>query len=267
MLAMGGVTYSWNIDTGSYSGKSLYYGAQVSAVGFCLGIDGANLYTAGGLSDPTVYQYSLTTPWDVSTGSYSTKSLSTSVIDASPVAPNISINGDNLYFLGAITKTVYQYSLITPWDVSSGIYFGKNYVPAQEPIPNSLAFSFDGTKMYVIGANKTIYEYSLSSAWDVSTASYTTKNLSVSGQSANPAGLCFSIDGTKVYIANTISSSTIYQYNLSTPWDISTGSYSGKSLGTSGTATGLMGVGISIDGSKAYSGGVSNNRVYQYTLT
>jgi hypothetical protein len=46
-------------------------------------------------------------------------------------------------------------------------------VSSQDTSPYGLAFSSDGTKMYVTGnTNDTVYQYSLSTAWDVSTASF-----------------------------------------------------------------------------------------------
>jgi hypothetical protein len=90
---------------------------------------------------------------------------------------------------------------MSAWDISTGSYASKSLsVNAQEPAARDIAFSADGTKVYVVGSSTdTIYQYTLSTAWDVSTGSYATKSLSVAAQSTTPSGLAFSSDGTKAY--------------------------------------------------------------------
>ena len=102
--------------------------------------------------------------------------------------------------------------------------------------------------------------------WDISTGSYASKSLSVTAQDAFPEGLAFSADGTKAYILGG-TNDTIYQYTLSTPWDISTGSYASKSLSVTAQETGPRGLAFSSDGTKAYIVGANNDTIYQYTLS
>jgi hypothetical protein len=93
-------------------------------------------------------------------------------------------------------------------------------------------FGDNGKKIYAgSSTNDAVYQYDLTTAYNASTASYASKSLDVSSQATNPRGLEFKPDGTKLYVtcANT---DTIYQYDLSTPWDISTASYSSNSIST-----------------------------------
>ena len=53
--------------------------------------------------------------------------------------------------------------------------------------PVGVAFSSDGTKMYIMdNSNLAVYQYTLSTAWNVSTASYASLSISVSSQSSHP---------------------------------------------------------------------------------
>lgn len=98
-----------------------------------------------------------------------------------------------------------------------------------------LGFNTDGTK--IIGFNleqggftKLIRSYNLSTAWDVTTMS-TTENDNYNptqGTANSQQWACMSSDGTKLYHGNY---GTLYQYNLSTPFSLSSASYSGKSKG------------------------------------
>jgi sugar lactone lactonase YvrE len=207
--------------------------------------------------------------WDVSTGSYASKSLSVSTQSTTPHGVAFSSDGTKAYVLENGGDTIYQYTLSTAWDISTGSYASKSLsVTSQETAARGLAFSSDGTKAYIVGsANDTIYQYTLSTAWDVSTGSYASKSLSVSTQSTTPSGLAFSADGTKAYVLEPVTSDTIYQYTLSTAWDISTGSYASKSLSVASQEGNPNAVAFSSDGTKAYIVGSTNDTIYQYTLS
>jgi hypothetical protein len=64
----------------------------------------------------------------------------------------------------------------------------------------------------------------MGTAWDIAGAVDTTNNLDVSTEDTLPVGITFNSAGTRLYLAGD-STNTIYQYNLSIPWDISTASY------------------------------------------
>ena len=53
--------------------------------------------------------------------------------------------------------------LSTAWDVSTASYNNVSfYVGSQEPYPGGVAFSSDGSKMYIVGyTNDTVYQYTL----------------------------------------------------------------------------------------------------------
>jgi len=207
--------------------------------------------------------------WDVSTGSYASKSLSVASQSTNPHGLTFSSDGTKAYVLENGSDTIYQYTLSTAWDVSTGSYASKSLsVNSQETAARAIAFSSDGTKAYAVGsASDTIYQYTLSTAWDVSTGSYASKSLSVNSQSTNPSGLAFSSDGTKAYVLESGVSDTIYQYTLSTAWDVSTGSYASKSLSVNSQEGNPNAIAFSSDGTKAYAVGSTNDTIYQYTLS
>jgi hypothetical protein len=130
---------------------------------------------------------------------------------------------------GASTSAVFQYTLSTAWDVSTASYASKTFaVGTQAPSPRGPFFSPDGAKMWVVNATgastSAVFQYTLSTAWDVSTASYASKTFAVGTQAPRSWGLFFSPDGTKMWVANSTSasSSAVFQYTLSTPNPIST---------------------------------------------
>ena len=110
---------------------------------------------------------------------------------------------------------------------------------AQDSSLQSLRFKPDGTKMYALGSSADeVNEYALSTPWSVSTAVFTDR-FDVTSEDGSPTGLYIREDGLKFWIVAN-SSDTIYQYSMTSAWDLTTASYDNVSL--------LVGSGNSIDG-------------------
>ena len=153
------------------------------------------------------------------------------------------------------------------WDLSTASYDSVSFnVSSQDSNPLCIAFKPDGTKMYMVGnINDTIYQYSLSTAWDLSTASYDSVSFDISSQNSNPRCIAFKPDGTKMYMVGDINN-TIYQYSLSTAWDLSTASYDSVSFDVSSQNSNPNGIAFKPDGTKMYMSGISGRAIYQYSL-
>ena len=71
--------------------------------------------------------------------------------------------------------------------------------------------------------------------------------------------------GSAVYILG-INNDTVYQYDLGTAWDISTGVYnSNQTFDVSGVADNQYGLNFKSDGSKMYTSALATDRIYQYS--
>src|SRR5687768_3379997 len=95
------------------------------------------------------------------------------------------------------------------------------------------------------------------SGWDISEAAYASKSFSVGAQEVAPQDLAFKPDGTKMYVGG--GNDIVYQYTLSTPWDVSTASYDSKSLSVAAQESSLSAFDFSADGTKMYALGPSND--------
>lgn len=225
--------------------------------------DGTKMYVVG-LTNDSVYQYSLSTAWDLSTASYDSVSLSVAAQDTTPFGVFFKTDGTKMYLVGFSNARVYQYSLSTAWDLSTASYDSVSFsVAAQEATPTDVYFKPDGAKMYVAGqTSDSVYQYSLSTAWDISTASYDSASLDASSQGPFPYGIFFNSDGANVYIAEA-GADNINQYSLSTAWDISTASYNNISFSVSPEGGSSSSVFFKPDGTKMY---VNNaGTIYQYS--
>ena len=261
---------AWDVSTNNGAGGVFYVGGQeLSSRAVHFKSDGTAFYILGSAQD-TVYQYTCATAWDVSTGSYASKSFSVGTQENTPQTLFFKLDGTKFYVVGITNKTVYQYSCATAWDVSTASYDTKSFsVATQETAPQGLCFKDDGTKFYIVGSTTdTVYQYSCATAWDVSTASYDTKSFSVSAQATDPQEIFFKSDGTKFYILTTSGSvnNSVIQYSCATAWDVSTGSYDTKSFSVIGQDSGTEGFFFKSDGTRLYVIGSSNDSIYQYDL-
>ena len=135
---------------------------------------------------------------------------------------------------------------ITYYDIASiGIFLEDDGGGGVDSRPG-LGFSFnnDGTVVFVLTNYASVRSYPLSTAYDPSSIgdqnSYSEINLIGLGgvnTISNLGGMFFKSDGTRFYVSGrTGTSRRIFQYNLSTPWNITTataaGSLSISSFGT-----------------------------------
>jgi len=117
-----------------------------------------------------------------------------------------------MYVLGEVNASVFQYSLSTGFDLSTASYNSVSFsVGTEESFPQALAFSSDGTKMFIIGSGDSVYQYSLSTAFDLSTASYDSVSFSVNTEDNAAGGMTFSSGGSKMYILGG-SNDSVFQY-------------------------------------------------------
>lgn len=223
--------------------------------------DGTKMYFIGAGSD-VVREYNLSTAWSVSTASFS-QSFSVAAQEDIPRGLFFKTDGTKMYVAGDRGNDINEYNLSTAWDISTASY--NQNLAAGDTSPGGLYFRSDGLKMYMMGnSGQAVREWTLSTAWDISTATYI-QNFSVSSEDTNPRGLFFNSDGTKMYGTGLASTRTVYQYNLSTAWDISTATYS-QELSVDGIENSPQGLYIKPDDAKMYVIGYSNQVVAEYNL-
>jgi hypothetical protein len=253
----------YNLAGAVYDSVSFSVLSQTGTMeGFRFGDSGSKVYVASA-SDATIYQYDLSTAYDISTASYASKSFLASSQSANSYAVDFKSDGTKMYILGTTNDTVYQYSLSTSWDVSTTSYDSVSFsVNSQEATPAHVEFKVDGTSFYVVGVGSdTVYQYDMTTAWDLSTASYASKSMSTG--LTNPYHFTFKPDGTEVLVVE--AADIITQFSLTTAWDISTGSADSITLDVSSEVTGDVAIQFNGDGTKLIAGGDGVNALHQYS--
>ena len=114
--------------------------------------------------------------------------------------------------------------IINVWNIENAVLRYSFNTTAQDTDPAGLFFKPDGLKLYTIGRNhNNVNEYDLSTAWDISTTIFR-HSFSISLQTTQPFNLFFSSDGAFMYVVD-IANKSIFLYNLSTKWNVTTATH------------------------------------------
>jgi len=259
--------YEPDLANGSYASKSFSVASQsTSSGGMALKSDGTSFYV-GDESSGVVYQYDMTTAFDVSTASYASKSFNTNSQTTGVAGLHFHPDGVKMYAIGAGSNdSVFQYALSTAWDVSTASYESKSFnFSSQNNEGVGLYLGSGGTKMFVAGnTGDIIYQYTLSTAYDVSTASYDSVSFDVTAQDSAPQSMTFNEKGDIMLIGGA-ANVAVFQYNLTTPFSLSTASYSGISLSAQGANP--AGLSLANGNEVLLNCDPSTDIVYQYTVS
>lgn len=195
--------------------------------------DGLKMYaTDFTLSD--VFQYSLSTAYDVSTASFDSKSFSFSTQATTTHGVWLSPDGLKMFNItSAAPASIFEYDLGAAFDVSTAVHNAVSLnISGQSTNPRDFFFRADGLRFFVVDqANAKIRQYSMTTAYDLSTASFDTIDFDTSSQTIALGDIFFKDDGLKMFIAD-VSSGDVFQYTLSTAWNVSTASFDSVSFNT-----------------------------------
>jgi len=124
--------------------------------------DGSRLYEVGFNSD-RIYQYTVSTPYDIATASFSTD-IPTQDSFATDIAWND--DGSRLYEVGRGSDRIYQYTVSTPFDIASASF--STDIPTQDSFATDIAWNDDGSRLYEVGRDSDrIYQYTVvSGGWE-----------------------------------------------------------------------------------------------------
>jgi DNA-binding beta-propeller fold protein YncE len=205
----------FDVSTASFVDSFSVSAQEVTPTAIAFNTDGTKIFIVGYTGDD-VNEYALSTGFDVSTASF-VDSFSVADQETSPQGIAFNADGTKMFIVGLTGDNVNEYTLSTGFDVSTASFVDSFSVSAQDTTPRGIAFSTDGTKMFIVGeTGKDVNEYTLSTGFDVSTASFV-DSFSVASQDTNPQGIAFNTDGTKMFIVGT-TGQDVNEYNVGTPY-------------------------------------------------
>lgn len=209
---------AWDVSSLSAQIASFDVGTAVSATVDLRDIhfrqDGLKMYAVD-TNLNRVYEFDLSTDWDISTASYDGKFIAVGAQDGNPFGLFFKPDGTRMYHTGNATDDIFQYDLSIPWDISTAIYNGIfQDLSTQDTAPHSITFSPDGTILYMAGTTTdTIFQYNLAIPWDLIVLTVTTNTFDYSAFDSSIRGLVFKPDFTKA-IAAGITNDSLYELDM-----------------------------------------------------
>ena len=249
-----------------------------------------------------VYEYNLSTPFDISTASYATDAERCNLDSGSTsLGPNsfvydLEFSNDGMkLFVGrgnnaASTDAdrVFRFDLTSPYDVSTCSFVNQtseldssalqddsnagNVTRGSSNRLQGIEISDDGTKLFAIfhstGGNTRLLEYQLSTAFDLSDISLVTNaGIELEDETTNPKGIRFSPDGKRLWAVDHQDAATgkdVTQISLDVAFSTSSFTIDGTvSLSNNAQPNGIA---FSTNGLKMYVGGDTTKLVIEYDL-
>jgi sugar lactone lactonase YvrE len=244
--------YCW-----AYDNVSANLGASNTDLRFSS--DGTKFYVIRNTN--LIYQYSLSTAWNLSGVTFVQSNDFGTVTDSVWInGIDFSEDGTKLFFVRRMSSgstqysRIYRYNLSTAWDISTASAAGVSPILFGN-FADGLVIANSGTKAYTNVTNDGLfYQHSMSTAYDVTTITYDGKSLDRGGA----RGMYMSPNGEYLYTDN------LRQYNLATPYDISTGVYIDNSSPAI-LQDNNGGIHFKSDGRRFFTVSVTSNFIYQYS--
>ena len=189
---------------------------------FDIGPAGKNVVA---LESEQPHNYELGSPWDLSSASLISSTYD-EIGDGYYSGIHVSPSGKRVIAIDS-GDVIESYILSTHWDFTTASLSSSYSLDSNVDIGDDIYVRPDGKKLFISGEYDVEKSYYLGEAWNVSTAQ--PKNtVDLDGG----LSIEFSQGGTRMYLSNY---DNLYQYNLSTPWDISTAS-AGPSISNYGSS-------------------------------
>ena len=192
-------------------------------------------------------------------------------VGGSPLSRMIdfSIDGTKMYVStdGPTTGFIYEYDLSPAFDITSSVYSGNSFDTFNENTSNfGIHISPDGTKVFIVGG-AAIFQYTLGTAFDISTAVYDNLTFDISPESAsNGRGSTTSPDGLTFWACG-LTTDSIWEYTMTSPFDLSTISYSGNTLTVVPEAIEPEDIAFNNVGTEMYIQERSTQQIFTYDLS
>ncbi|MEM8971089.1 MAG: cadherin-like domain-containing protein [Pseudomonadota bacterium] len=236
-------------------------GSATTSASFEVGVDDGD--EDGSAVTLSTFTLSINIDIDISTAVF-VQSLDVTPQDNAPRGVAFNSDGTQMFVLGTEFDSVYAYDLGTAFDIGSAAFVQSFSVAAQDTLPTGVAFSPDGTQMFVTAlSTDAVHAYDLGTAFDIGTAVFV-QSFSVASQDQSPTGVTFSPDGSQMFVVGA-TSDAVHAYDLGTAFDIGTAAFV-QSFSVASQDEAPRGVAFSSDGTQMFVSGVIADSVHAYDL-
>jgi hypothetical protein len=116
------LTVAYDVSYASFTGSFAVNGVVGTAYDFDISEDGSKLIVLGNTSPNSLYEYTLSTPWLISSSVYQSRSYSMNGQDTQMRRIKISKNGLRVLSFGDVNDSIFQYTLGSSYNLTSVTY-------------------------------------------------------------------------------------------------------------------------------------------------
>lgn len=265
---------AWNVlsHTKTVSDAGVLFTRSVTTAdvsSFALDSTGTNVYVSGGVA---INQFKLSTPWDLGTALYFANA-NTQTYTLNSLIQKTYDGNSYIYGTESTSNRVAQYSIASNGDIRTLSFIRTNSIPFSSTL-SFPTFTLNSNNKYLyISAYGSSYQplirYNYNSSSNVSNYSFEQSSTGrfsfVQDLTETPwnlnKGMYISPNGRKLFIK---AITYLYEYSLSTPWEVSTATYVRKVIPPALLNTSTLFY-ISPDGRRAHS--MSGSTIYYATMT
>ena len=163
---------AWSLGTLTYVNSFLVSSEELDPTAIYVKPDGTKFWIVGTIND-TIYEYTMGTPWDITTSVYSGNSLLVSSVDATVNGIRFHPDGTKFYLLGTTADILTEYSC-TAWTIVGAVAtWAKIYLWAIAATARAFDFWDSWNKLYVLDDwTDKIFQYNLYTPYAFSNPKY-----------------------------------------------------------------------------------------------
>jgi hypothetical protein len=225
------------------------------------------MYVIGTAND-TIFQYNLSTAWNIGTATYSSLSLGITATEATPQSLCFSNTGTKMYLIGTTGDSIREYTLSTPWLLSSATLTRSNSILQFDTSAGALYVDPTTSYMSIAGTtNDNIQLFTFGESGNIATLNLQSSR-SIVGIDTSSSGIYFKPDGSILYILG-FTNDFINQINLTEAWNVNTGYYGVTTIAPvvgATTEVSIQVIRFANNGYDLYVLGSTNDSIYQYKL-
>ena len=216
------LTTAFDVSTATFVDRFEVVNEDNNPSGVAFNNDGTKMFVTGFTGD-NVYEYTLSTGFDLTSTVSFVDSFDVSTHETAPGGLTFNNEGTKMFVVGENAKKVNEYTLTTPFDVSSASFVDSFDVRNEVWRPRDVTFNNDGTKMFVVGNSNEVDEFKLSTGFDLSSTITHVDSFDVSAHETAPSGLTFNNDGTKMFVVGS-DGDDVNEYTLSCAFKVTASS-------------------------------------------
>jgi len=178
-----------------------------------------------------------------------------------------SDDGTNNTIVTDVAHSVYPGLVVDHSGTPGGVYDGQHIVtrvPDLDHYVMDILYVSDETSGSYTGIGTRITTAPIL-PWEIASASFSGNIFNIIFEEEDPFAVQFKPDGLKMFVVGT-DSMTVYAYDLTSPWLVTSARYNGEFFNVSGQDTLPVGVSFKPDGTKMFIAGGTNDTIFAYDL-